>query len=62
MLMANYRRNKIAGGSYFFTATLRDRKLKMLVDHVFYICKLILLEKIIINLDVDDSIKATHAL
>jgi len=32
--MVNYRRNKIKGGSYFFTVTLRDRRSKLLTDHV----------------------------
>jgi putative transposase len=32
--MVNYRRNKIPGGYYFFTVTLRDRQSKILVDHI----------------------------
>ena len=29
-----YRRNRIEGGSYFFTVTLRDRRSTMLADHI----------------------------
>jgi len=29
-----YRRNRIAGGTYFFTITLKNRKSTLLVDHV----------------------------
>ena len=32
--MVRYRRNYIAGGTYFFTATLADRKSRALTDHV----------------------------
>src|SRR5436853_752480 len=32
--MVRYRRNFIAGGTYFFTVTLADRKSSALVDHV----------------------------
>lgn len=32
--MVNYRRNKIKGGTYFFTVVLRNRKSKILVDHI----------------------------
>ena len=32
--MVFYRRNFIAGGTYFFTATLADRKCDWLVRHV----------------------------
>lgn len=32
--MVQYRRNRVAGGTYFFTVTLRDRKATTLVDHV----------------------------
>jgi putative transposase len=32
--MANYRRNFLKGGSYFFTATLADRCHSLLVDHI----------------------------
>ena len=32
--MANYRRNRIAGGSYFFTVNLADRSATLLTDHV----------------------------
>ena len=32
--MVGYRRNRIAGGTYFFTATLRDRQSTVLVDYV----------------------------
>jgi putative transposase len=31
--MANYRRNFLAGGSYFFTVNLADRRLTLLKDH-----------------------------
>jgi putative transposase len=32
--MVNYRRNKIIGATYFFTVTLRNRKSKVLVEHI----------------------------
>ncbi|MBV9829648.1 MAG: transposase [Alphaproteobacteria bacterium] len=32
--MPNYRRNRVSGGTYFFTATLRDRRSTLLVDHI----------------------------
>ncbi len=32
--MVRYRRNFVAGGTYFFTATLIDRRSSVLVDHV----------------------------
>ncbi len=32
--MVNYRRHRIAGGSYFFTVTLRDRRSHLLVEHI----------------------------
>lgn len=32
--MVLYRRNRIEGGSYFFTVTLRDRRSTMLADHI----------------------------
>jgi len=32
--MVRYRRNFVAGGTYFFTATLADRKSSVLIDHV----------------------------
>jgi putative transposase len=32
--MTNYRRNRIAGGSYFFTVNLADRTSSLLVDHI----------------------------
>jgi len=32
--MVNYRRNRIAGGSYFFTVTLNDRQSHTLTDHI----------------------------
>lgn len=32
--MVLYRRNRVAGGTYFFTVTLRDRSSDMLVRHV----------------------------
>lgn len=32
--MVNYRRNRIQGGTFFFTVTLRDRRSHMLIEHV----------------------------
>ena len=32
--MVKYRRNRIAGGTCFFTVTLRDRSRKTLVEHI----------------------------
>lgn len=32
--MVQYRRNRIAGGTYFFTVTLQDRSRKTLVEHI----------------------------
>src|SRR5690242_18390177 len=32
--MVRYRRNLVAGGTYFFTVTLADRRSSLLVDHV----------------------------
>ena len=32
--MVNYRRNRVAGGTYFFTVTLLERKKTLLIDHV----------------------------
>ncbi len=32
--MVSYRRNPVAGGTYFFTANLRDRRQTLLVEHV----------------------------
>lgn len=32
--MVLYRRNRIAGGTYFFTVTLRDRKSALLINHI----------------------------
>jgi putative transposase len=32
--MANYRRNFVPGGSYFFTVNLADRRLALLVEHI----------------------------
>ena len=32
--MANYRRNRVAGGTYFFTANLADRHSRLLVEHI----------------------------
>jgi hypothetical protein len=31
----NYRRNFIRGGSFFFTANLAERRLRLLVDDIF---------------------------
>jgi putative transposase len=33
-IMVRYRRNLLAGGTYFFTVTLEDRTLTALVDHI----------------------------
>jgi putative transposase len=32
--MVHYRRNRVAGGTYFFTTTLRDRRSTWLTDHI----------------------------
>ena len=32
--MTNYRRHFVAGGSYFFTVNLADRRLRLLTDHI----------------------------
>ena len=32
--MVSYRRNRIAGGTYFFTVNLHDRRQKVLVEHI----------------------------
>jgi putative transposase len=32
--MTNYRRNRIAGGCYFFTVNLAERRLSLLTDHI----------------------------
>ncbi len=32
--MTNYRRNFICGGSFFFTANLAERRLRLLVEHI----------------------------
>src|SRR5258708_27668481 len=32
--MPTYRRNIVAGGTYFFTVTLAERRLRLLTDHV----------------------------
>lgn len=32
--MVLYRRNRVAGGTYFFTVTLKDRKSTLLVDQI----------------------------
>ena len=32
--MSNYRRNRISGGTYFFTINLLERKQSLLVDHI----------------------------
>ena len=33
--MVNYRRARLPGATYFFTVTLRDRRSRMLTDHVY---------------------------
>jgi putative transposase len=32
--MTNYRRNRLVGGSFFFTANLADRRLRLLTDNI----------------------------
>ncbi len=32
--MVNYRRNRVKGGTYFFTVTLADRRATVLTDHI----------------------------
>jgi putative transposase len=32
--MVDYRRNRLAGGTFFFTVTLLDRRSRLLVDHI----------------------------
>ena len=32
--MVNYRRNRVPGGTYFFTVTLRDRSSRLLIEHI----------------------------
>ena len=32
--MTNYRRNFVAGGSFFFTVNLAERRLRLLTDHI----------------------------
>jgi len=32
--MADYRRNFLVGGSYFFTVNLADRRLALLTEHI----------------------------
>jgi putative transposase len=32
--MTNYRRNFIAGGSFFFTVNLAQRRLRLLTEHI----------------------------
>ena len=32
--MVGYRRNRVAGGTYFFTVTLQDRNSRLLVEHI----------------------------
>ena len=34
ILMTNYRRNFLTGGSFFFTVNLADRRLRLLTEHV----------------------------
>jgi REP-associated tyrosine transposase len=34
LLMTNYRRNFVSGGSYFFTVNLADRRLRLLTEHI----------------------------
>ena len=32
--MANYRRNRVSGGTFFFTVNLLDRRSNLLVEHI----------------------------
>nr|WP_031434232.1 hypothetical protein [Methylomarinum vadi] len=32
--MPNYRRNRVPGGTYFFTVNLLERKPRLLIDHI----------------------------
>ncbi len=32
--MSNYRRNRLSGGTYFFTVNILERKKTLLVDHI----------------------------
>jgi putative transposase len=32
--MVRYRRNRVPGGTFFFTVTLKDRRSRALVEHV----------------------------
>jgi putative transposase len=32
--MPDYRRNRVAGGTYFFTVNLLERRLSLLTDHI----------------------------
>jgi putative transposase len=32
--MTNYRRHRVAGGCYFFTVAIHDRRLRLLTDHI----------------------------
>jgi putative transposase len=36
--MVHYRRNRIPGGTYFFTVTLRDRRAATLIEHIDALC------------------------
>ncbi|HFC8520866.1 TPA: hypothetical protein ACFRG5_001845 [Neisseria lactamica] len=38
--MARYRRNFIAGGTFFFTVKLADPKSRLLVEHIGFACGL----------------------
>lgn len=38
--MARYRRNFIAGGTFFFTVKLADPKSRLLVEHIDFACGL----------------------
>jgi putative transposase len=35
--MVRYRRNFVAGGTFFFTVTLADRRSRMLTEHVAHL-------------------------
>ena len=35
--MVLYRRNRVKGGTYFFTVTLKNRRLSLLIDHIDFL-------------------------
>ena len=40
--MVNYRRSRVAGGTFFFTVNLLDRRKALLVDHVDALRRIVL--------------------